>query len=486
MKVKIKVDNEEVTQGDDGIYLVKVDYSQDNSSLWAEVTSETSQVKIKDKNGETSYNTPTNQKNISLKENITEVTVTVKNGAGEEKEYTVRIQKRPPAITGKVITQATDQTKQTATIKVYKTSDTRDEKDAENPREIIQEIEINPDGTYNLDLKEGEYDLVVTKTSYLEYRLTNIVIKEGETITIDDINIYAGDIDENGEIEIEDLTSIIENYGTITDDNKAQKGKYDLNEDGIVNKQDRSILKANYGKTNTKEQWVNPNPPAQTTASSNETLNTAINSAVSNVASQAKAFTGASTNNTATQTQNFVKPLKSTYTITSAYGTRVHPTTGEVKKHTGIDLAGTHHAEVVSVADGEVTYAGVQKGFGNSVEIKHIVNGETIYSFYAHLSRIDVQKGQKVKQSQTIGLEGGDPQTDPNVGNSTGHHLHFELRKASGYGNDIDPTRCFWGRTQKTLKPKKDEAKKAPSFTNKNFTRKFDKYLKVKYNKYRK
>ena len=110
-----------------------------------------------------------------------------------------------------------------------------------------------------------------------------------------------------------------------------------------------------------------------------------------------------------------------------------------IKKHTGIDLAGTHHAEVVSIADGEVTYAGVQKGFGNSVEIKHIVNGEIIYSFYAHLSRIDVQKGQKVKQSQTIGLEGGDPKTDPNVGNSTGHHLHFEIRKASGYGNDIDP-----------------------------------------------
>ena len=127
--------------------------------------------------------------------------------------------------------------------------------------------------------------------------------------------------------------------------------------------------------------------------------------------------------------------------ITSAYGTRTHPTTGEVKKHTGIDIAGTHHAEVLSIADGEVTYAGVQKGFGNSVEIKHVVNGETIYSFYAHLSKIDVQKGQKVKQGETIGLEGGDPKTDQNVGNSTGHHLHFEIRKASGYGNDIDPTK---------------------------------------------
>ena len=289
------------------------------------------------------------------------------------------------------------------------------------------EIQINPDGTYTLDLEPGEYDIVISKTSYLEHRVTNIVVKDGKIITIDDINIYAGDLDENGEIEIEDLTSIIENYGTITDDNKAQKEKYDLNEDGIVNKQDRSILKANYGKTKTTEKWVDPNPPAQKVTRTRK----------------------ATKQENTVSSQNFVEPLKSQYTITSAYGTRVHPTTGEVKKHTGIDLAGTHHAEVVSVADGEVTYAGVQKGFGNSVEIKHIVNGETIYSFYAHLSRIDVQKGQKVKQSQTIGLEGGDPQTDQNVGNSTGHHLHFELRKASGYGNDIDPTSVFGAGAKK-------------------------------------
>ena len=127
------------------------------------------------------------------------------------------------------------------------------------------------------------------------------------------------------------------------------------------------------------------------------------------------------------------------YTITSEYGYRVHPTTGEYKKHTGIDLAGTHHTEILAVADGEVTYAGVQNGFGNCVEIKHIVNGETIYSFYAHLSKIDVKAGDTVKQGDIIGLEGGDPESDPNPGSSTGHHLHFEIRKASGYGNDVDP-----------------------------------------------
>ena len=435
LKVKIKVDDEEVTQGEDGMYLVEVDNSQDNSSLWAEVTTETSQVKIKDTNGETSYDSPSNQKNISLKENITDVTVTVKNGAGEEKEYIVRIQKRQPAITGKVITQASDQANQTATIKVYKTSDTRNENDADNPRELIKEIEIKLDGSYTLDLKPDEYDIVVTKTSYLEYRLTNVLVKDGETIAINDIYIYAGDLDENGEIEIEDLTNIIENYGEITQDNKDEKGKYDLNEDGIVNKLDRNILKENYGKTKTTEQWVDTNPSTTAnsivTHSTESTLSSEVKSKA--VVEENKGTTG--------QSQIFVKPLKGQYTITSAYGTRTHPTTGEVKKHTGIDIAGTHHAEVLSIADGEVTYAGVQKGFGNSVEIKHVVNGETIYSFYAHLSKIDVQKGQKVKQGETIGLEGGDPKTDQNVGNSTGHHLHFEIRKASGYGNDIDPTK---------------------------------------------
>ncbi len=66
------------------------------------------------------------------------------------------------------------------------------------------------------------------------------------------------------------------------------------------------------------------------------------------------------------------------------------------------------------------------------------VNGETIYSFYAHLSEINVQEGQTVSQGQVIGLEGGDI-SDSNPGYSTGHHLHFEIRSDSGYGNDIDP-----------------------------------------------
>ena len=126
------------------------------------------------------------------------------------------------------------------------------------------------------------------------------------------------------------------------------------------------------------------------------------------------------------------------YVITSEYGERIHPITGATSFHSGIDIVGEHHTEILAVADGEVTYAGVQSGYGNCVEIKHIVNGETIYSFYAHLSRIDVTVGQTVSQADVIGLEGGNPESDPNPGTSTGHHLHFELRSASGSGNSLN------------------------------------------------
>ena len=135
----------------------------------------------------------------------------------------------------------------------------------------------------------------------------------------------------------------------------------------------------------------------------------------------------------------WLKPMDCEYVITSGYGYRIHPITGEESKHTGIDLAGEWHTEILAVQSGEVVFAGVKTAFGNCIEIKHEVNGEIIYSFYAHLSEIRVEVGDRVEQGEVIGLEGGDPVYDENPGYSTGHHLHFEIRKASGYGNDIDP-----------------------------------------------
>jgi murein DD-endopeptidase MepM/ murein hydrolase activator NlpD len=132
-------------------------------------------------------------------------------------------------------------------------------------------------------------------------------------------------------------------------------------------------------------------------------------------------------------------PLPIQGVITCNYGYRISPITGKLEKHTGIDISGKHHDNIISIADGIVTFAGLQNGYGNCVEIKHEADGKIFYSLYAHMSRIDVVVSQQLEQGDIIGVEGGDPKTDPNPGYSTGHHLHFEIRTKSGYRNDIDP-----------------------------------------------
>ncbi len=71
-----------------------------------------------------------------------------------------------------------------------------------------------------------------------------------------------------------------------------------------------------------------------------------------------------------------------------------------------------------TIADGVVTFAGWQRGYGNVIEISHRDNKSTLF---AHLSRIDVKKGQRVEQGEFIGAVGS-------TGMSTGPHLHFEFR----------------------------------------------------------
>ena len=125
--------------------------------------------------------------------------------------------------------------------------------------------------------------------------------------------------------------------------------------------------------------------------------------------------------------------------ITAEYGYYDPWNTGIKSNHTGIDLSGIHRDNVLAVEKGEVVFAGIQKGYGNCVELKHNIDGVEIYTFYAHLSSIGVEDGQLVEQGYIIGKEGGDPYTDLNAGNSTGHHLHFEVRTSKDYGNDINP-----------------------------------------------
>lgn len=115
--------------------------------------------------------------------------------------------------------------------------------------------------------------------------------------------------------------------------------------------------------------------------------------------------------------------------ITSYYGTREHPIAGVVRFHQGIDIGNTPFGSpVVAVADGVVTYAGELGSYGNCVMIYH---GDGITTLYAHGQKILTQIGAEVKQGDLI-MEVG------STGNSTGPHLHFEVRVNESTTNPLN------------------------------------------------
>jgi murein DD-endopeptidase MepM/ murein hydrolase activator NlpD len=111
--------------------------------------------------------------------------------------------------------------------------------------------------------------------------------------------------------------------------------------------------------------------------------------------------------------------------ITSGFGGRTHPISRSWKQHNGVDYAAPIGTAVRTVGDGVVEFAGVQRGYGNVIEVKHRDGKSTLF---AHLSRIGVKAGQKVEQGDVIGAVG-------TTGYSTGPHLHFEFR-VSGVHHD--------------------------------------------------
>ena len=122
-----------------------------------------------------------------------------------------------------------------------------------------------------------------------------------------------------------------------------------------------------------------------------------------------------------------VMPLNREISITSPYGTRMHPIFGASKFHNGIDLA-ANYENVYSVLDGIVTETGWDNnGGGNYIKVNHFNRFETAY---LHLSEIYYRVGEFVKAGFIIAKSG-------NSGNSTGPHLHFSVKE---FGQNINPT----------------------------------------------
>lgn len=104
--------------------------------------------------------------------------------------------------------------------------------------------------------------------------------------------------------------------------------------------------------------------------------------------------------------------------ITSKFGYRVSPFTGRPSLHTGLDIAGSPGSPIYAPADGLVTFAGYDEGYGKMVTIDH---GHGYQTRYGHLANFYIQVGQRVNRYDIIAAIG-------NTGRSTGPHLHYEVR----------------------------------------------------------
>ena len=149
-----------------------------------------------------------------------------------------------------------------------------------------------------------------------------------------------------------------------------------------------------------------------------------IREAFQNAAKTCSSATGASGDTSAfsSKPQLFYPMLPDTYTISSEYGYRTHPTLGVPKLHAGQDMAAPVGTPIYAAAAGTVTTAGMVDGTG-TVTIKHEIDGQVWYTSYLHMYEdgIYVKAGDTVTAGQMIAGVG-------NTGRSSGAHLHFEVR----------------------------------------------------------
>ena len=117
--------------------------------------------------------------------------------------------------------------------------------------------------------------------------------------------------------------------------------------------------------------------------------------------------------------------------IASGFGVRIHPIYHVQIMHTGMDFSAPLGTDVYATGDGQVSFIGWKQGYGNTIVINHDYGYET---YYAHLYKFNVRKGQNVKRGDIIAFVGS-------TGLSAGYHLHYEVRIN---GHPVNPRNYFY------------------------------------------
>ncbi len=123
-----------------------------------------------------------------------------------------------------------------------------------------------------------------------------------------------------------------------------------------------------------------------------------------------------------------VWPVPSSYRITSRFGSRIHPISKRPSFHGGLDIGAGHGSSIVAVKGGTVISASYRGGYGNCIMVSH---GDGLVSLYAHCSSFNASVGSTVSAGQVIAYIGS-------TGNSTGPHLHLEIRQSGVKKNPLN------------------------------------------------
>ena len=238
----------------------------------------------------------------------------------------------------------------------------------------------NNDSLLSRDIKSKTQEILNTDINFSQLCLN---IKNNIEKCFDNIQNKKENSDEkNTENTIEDIQNNNENIGGAIEDIDLQVG--DTSEIEEIKKQDNVEITTNDNNEQEKNEEVELSQIEQDANFIKENI-------------------------------NIIKPINGT--ISSRYGLR-NPTTITVpKNHTGIDLAAVTGTKIISATDGVVILNSSKGDYGNHLKIQ---NGEAIF-IYAHWNKLYVNEGDTIKQGQEIAEVGS-------TGNSTGPHLHFEIR----------------------------------------------------------
>ncbi len=287
-----------------------------------------------------------------------------------------------------------------------------------NINKTLQEITVVAD---NLAALEQEMD---TQNNNLQQRL-RAMYKNGDTGMIqillgsEDITDFMSNMDMVQKIYDNDIDVL----KTMEDQHKqveAQKQRLETLQANLESEKQQeadkqSSLQASRGEVATLKSQV---------ASNNAALEDQIddlNAEADRLVEEIKKLQG----NQAYTGGNFCWPSASSTRVTSEFGMRYHPILKVNKLHTGLDIGAKAGTNVLAANDGKVIKAGWNNSYGNVVMVDH---GGGIVTLYAHNSKLLVSTGDVVAKGQTIALVGS-------TGNSTGPHIHFEVRVNGEYKN---------------------------------------------------